>query len=1391
MKNHQVTANHVGTRKSCHESITGRVKAIMAIGLAAGLTMSLQAAPAGHNVSAGNMTVIQNDSGNTTNSVTTFLTLSINDFRVRGAGGAGTDGLNPLNSRGDFAVQVGPDPWANFTNGVMMASVTQNTRDNGDEGTNIYPSCSVDNQRALPTDTNSILGGFWLQGFVNPPVGSGAGTSHELNVNLAGAYFPYSQYYGGILRNSGDANGLSPTNGGTGVTMNQLIATPGLAIGTNIVDLTSGKFFLSLTNLGIDSRTDGILLVVGAKNEAANVGLAQVNTTNGGWNLFIKDAGQATIGTFEQDPIAFVFIPKTNTTLISGRFLGSGAIEAYSGASPAFTVTSNSAGTYELKIPGKSPTNGVLIISCEGGRTVNQDNICTYELNPAGDGWIIESRDTPGSILESPGATEPVVSFAYIPGATPGFTVTPTNNLFTSENGTTATFTVVLDTKPTDDVTIPVSSSNTAEGTVSPGSLTFTTNNWNVPQTVTITGVDDAVVDGTVAYTIILGVATSTDANYNGLNPVDVSVANQDNDGGISVAPTSGLITTEAGGTATFAIHLNAAPSANVHIPLSSSNPSEGTVSPSLLIFTPINWATDQVVTVTGVNDFVQDGNKPYTIITGVASSTDPNFNGLNPADVSVVNQDDDVAAVNVSADGPPGLSVVEGHQVSYTVVLNSQPTASVTVHIASSDTVQGGSPSPTTLTFTTGNWSNAQTVTVTAADDFVVDGNTVWTNVNSFTSSDPLYAALAPIPVTMTTLDNEPVVTLPSGTMIYGSGLAGVGLDGMATIVDPNTASYPGGTLTVTLTVNGTSDDRLEVRNTGTAPGQIGVSGNLVTYGGVTIATNSGGVGVSPLVIKFNGSATPAAAQALLRSVTFRNVNSNPSRATRTVVASLSHADGGVGTASEQIRVGLLRVVDFQEGADRGYGLYTGENDIQLREADPNTPYPAGNASGLFIDQPDPGVHNAYNVLMRFDNIFGNGFGQIPTNAIIVSADLDLNYTDSGDGSPLYRMLIPFDATNETWTSMGGDGVQQDGFESMTTFDSAIGVFDGSGSTSIAHGIVSVTPDIIAWEQGQANYGWAMVGWPGNLDGTGISPGEAANIPDRPRLRVYWLPANSATEASFQQGTNGYASTVDTRIRQNAPTTAYATVTTVFSDWAVSGTSDNEQVLMRFDNIIGAGAGQIPAGAEVEAAVLDLASTGGNAMGNGGTFHQMLISWQDTNTWNDLGGGILANDVQAVSANSAVAGSPLLAPTGFVPGGYHTFEMSADVQSWVSGTRPNYGWTILPWPNGGDGWGIQTSEAAPTIAGVANATQNDRPRLRVYYTFTPVLSITSITRGPTSATINFSGPPSTLLSVRRSGTVTGTYSVIGTATTAGDGTATFTDNSPPAGSAFYRISNP
>jgi hypothetical protein len=143
-------------------------------------------------------------------------------------------------------------------------------------------------------------------------------------------------------------------------------------------------------------------------------------------------------------------------------------------------------------------------------------------------GWGIQSSET--AIVNE----RPQLRVFFTPV---GVTVTPTSGLQTTEQGGTATFSVVLNTPPLADVTIPISSSDLSEGTTSVSSLTFTPANWDIPQVVTITGVSDGLVDGNVGYTIVTGAATTTDPNYSGINPSDVSVTNADS-GSTNTAPT-------------------------------------------------------------------------------------------------------------------------------------------------------------------------------------------------------------------------------------------------------------------------------------------------------------------------------------------------------------------------------------------------------------------------------------------------------------------------------------------------------------------------------------------------------------------------------------------------------------------------------------------------------------------------------------------------------------------------------------------------------------------------------------------------------------------------------------------------------------------------------------
>jgi uncharacterized membrane protein YeaQ/YmgE (transglycosylase-associated protein family) len=108
----------------------------------------------------------------------------------------------------------------------------------------------------------------------------------------------------------------------------------------------------------------------------------------------------------------------------------------------------------------------------------------------------------------------------------------------TTEAGGTATFTVTLASQPTADVTIPLSSSDLTEGTV-PASVTITPAQWDTGVVVAVTGVDDLIIDGDIAYSIVTGDPTSTDPNYDALGAGDVGdvcVANEDDESFTDIA---------------------------------------------------------------------------------------------------------------------------------------------------------------------------------------------------------------------------------------------------------------------------------------------------------------------------------------------------------------------------------------------------------------------------------------------------------------------------------------------------------------------------------------------------------------------------------------------------------------------------------------------------------------------------------------------------------------------------------------------------------------------------------------------------------------------------------------------------------------------------------------
>jgi hypothetical protein len=98
--------------------------------------------------------------------------------------------------------------------------------------------------------------------------------------------------------------------------------------------------------------------------------------------------------------------------------------------------------------------------------------------------------------------------------------------------------------------------------------------------------------------------------------------------------------TAKPGSMFDFTIRLAQAPKADVVVPLSSTQPLEGAVSPPSLTFTLQNWASAQTVTVTGQSGCSPIRSPKYQILSGKAVSLDPDYIGLSGTPVDVSNQD-------------------------------------------------------------------------------------------------------------------------------------------------------------------------------------------------------------------------------------------------------------------------------------------------------------------------------------------------------------------------------------------------------------------------------------------------------------------------------------------------------------------------------------------------------------------------------------------------------------------------------------------------------------------------------------------------------------------------------------------------------------------------------
>ena len=296
-----------------------------------------------------------------------------------------------------------------------------------------------------------------------------------------------------------------------------------------------------------------------------------------------------------------------------------------------------------------------------------------------------------------------------------GVAITPdlaiSQSAFTVVEGNAAgqSYTVALTTQPSAAVTVTISGQASSDLVVDPSSLTFSTSNWSAAQTVTVTARDDAdaLTDPVVTLT-----HRASGGDYGAVTG-DLRVTITDNDSP-DLAISQSAFTVVEGNAAgqSYTVALTTQPSAAVTVTISGQASSDLVVDPSSLTFSTSNWSAAQTVTVTARDD-ADALTDPVVTLTHRASGGDY---GAVTGDLRVTITDNDSPDLAISQSA---FTVVEGNAAgqSYTVALETQPSAAVTVTIsgqASSDLVVD----PSSLTFSTSNWSAAQTVTVTARDD-------------------------------------------------------------------------------------------------------------------------------------------------------------------------------------------------------------------------------------------------------------------------------------------------------------------------------------------------------------------------------------------------------------------------------------------------------------------------------------------------------------------------------------------------------------------------------------------------------------------------------------------------------------------------------------------------
>ncbi|MEE2902721.1 MAG: hypothetical protein VYC39_10335 [Myxococcota bacterium] len=283
-----------------------------------------------------------------------------------------------------------------------------------------------------------------------------------------------------------------------------------------------------------------------------------------------------------------------------------------------------------------------------------------------------------------------------------GIIVNPTS-LSLLEGGTSETVTVRLSQDPVSDRTISISSADTSAVQVSRATLTFTSTNWDMPQDVNVSALEDLdTLDAQVEISLTSAGLTT--------RIVQTNVADDDVQ---SIIISNNPITIVEGQTETIAISLGNEPSSTQLLTVTSPDLGALTSNVNSLTFTPTNYSSTQIITLTGV----EDSDLLDESIDVVLRLSDGTI-----AILSVTVVENDVQSIILN---PVSIALDEGQSDWFTARLAYAPTSSFLVNLATSDQ-NAATVDTAQLTFDPNNYGTPQTIRITAADDDNVEDENI-----------------------------------------------------------------------------------------------------------------------------------------------------------------------------------------------------------------------------------------------------------------------------------------------------------------------------------------------------------------------------------------------------------------------------------------------------------------------------------------------------------------------------------------------------------------------------------------------------------------------------------------------------------------------------------------